>query len=311
MLGNRMKQLRLSKKITLEELASRLNERYPDTVNFNKGKLSKWENGKEEPKLSSMRILADYYNTSIDSFYDEDFHGDQLAKIIDDLEDYGVNVEVDEDNDVLTLSDKEDSYTIPLSTMYDLINQRIYPKFLQELEKDKLIFDLTSEKSLLFKISELSEQLSKNRQEKIYTFAKEQLEEQKQENVLDFPKKEKIRTIHNSASAANPTELAYGDTVVEEEEFERVPRNADFAVPIIGDSMEPVIRNGQFVFVKEQPDVEDGEIAIVELDGDGVTCKEIYKDYEKQIIILHSLNELYEDRIISPEKVRIIGKVVF
>ncbi|OOL67653.1 DNA-binding protein, partial [Enterococcus faecium] len=70
--------------------------------------------------------------------------------------------------------------------------------------------------------------------------------------------------------------------VVEEEEFERVPSAADFAVPIIGDSMEPVIRNGQFVFVKEQPDVEDGEIAIVELGGDGVTCKEIYKDYENQ-----------------------------
>ena len=67
--------------------------------------------------------------------------------------------------------------------------------------------------------------------------------------------------------------LLYGDTVVEEEEFERVPNNADFSVPIIGDPMEPVIKNGQSVFVKEQPDVEDGEIAIVELDGDGVTCK--------------------------------------
>ena len=146
---------------------------------------------------------------------------------------------------------------------------------------------------------------------KVYNFAEEQLEEQQKENVLEFPNKEKIPTVHNSASVANPTELAYGDTVVEEEEFERVPNNADFAVPIIGDSMEPVIRNGQFVFVKEQPDVEDGEIAIVELDGDGVTCKEIYKDYENQTIILRSINDLYEDRIVSPEQIRIIGKVVF
>ena len=154
-------------------------------------------------------------------------------------------------------------------------------------------------------------QLVPPRQEKVYNFAEEQLEEQKQENVLDFPKKEKIPTIQNSASAANPMELTYGDTVVEEEEFERVPSNADFAVPIIGDSMEPVIRNGQFVFVKEQPDVEDGEIAIVEIDGDGVTCKEVYKDYESQTVILRSINELYEDRVVSPEQIRIIGKVVF
>ena len=160
-------------------------------------------------------------------------------------------------------------------------------------------------------ISDIYNKLEPPRQAKVYNFAEEQLEEQQKENVLEFPNKEKIPTVHNSASAANPTELAYGDTVVEEEEFERVPNNADFAVPIIGDSMEPVIRNGQFVFVKEQPDVEDGEIAIVELDGDGVTCKEIYKDYENQTIILRSINELYEDRIVSPEHIRIIGKVVF
>ena len=139
-------------------------------------------------------------------------------------------------------------------------------------------------------IETIYNQLEKPRQTKVYNFAEQQLEEQNRGNVVHFPKKEKLPTIKNSASAANPTELVYGDTVVEEEEFERVPNNADFAVPIIGDSMEPVIRNGQFVFVKEQPDVEDGEIAIVEIDGDGVTCKEVYKDYESQTIILRSIN---------------------
>jgi phage repressor protein C with HTH and peptisase S24 domain len=160
-------------------------------------------------------------------------------------------------------------------------------------------------------ITTIYNQLAPPRQEKVYNFAERQLEEQNRENVVHFPKKEKLPTIKNSASAANPTELVYGDTVVEEEEFERVPSSADFAVPIIGDSMEPVIRNGQFVFVKEQPDVEDGEIAIVEIDGDGVTCKEVFKDYENQSIILRSINELYEDRVVSPEQIRIIGKVVF
>lgn len=160
-------------------------------------------------------------------------------------------------------------------------------------------------------IETIYNQLEKPRQTKVYNFAERQLEEQNRENVVRFPKKEKLPTIKNSASAANPTELVYGDTVVEEEEFERVPSSADFAVPIIGDSMEPVIRNGQFVFVKEQPDVEDGEIAIVEIDGDGVTCKEVFKDYENQSIILRSINELYEDRVVSPEQIRIIGKVVF
>ncbi|MFS7259418.1 helix-turn-helix domain-containing protein [Carnobacterium divergens] len=69
MIGETMKQLRKNRKLTLEQLANELNQRYPDTMNFNKGKLSKWENGKEEPKLSSIRILADYYGIAIDDFY--------------------------------------------------------------------------------------------------------------------------------------------------------------------------------------------------------------------------------------------------
>lgn len=69
MLGDKIKAFRLSQKMTLDELSTKLNNQYPNTVNFNKGKLSKWENGKEEPKLSSMRILADFYNVSIEDFY--------------------------------------------------------------------------------------------------------------------------------------------------------------------------------------------------------------------------------------------------
>lgn len=176
------------------------------------------------------------------------------------------------------------------------------------LENKIMIIDKKQTK--IDNLLDIYSQLEGSRQTKVYNFAEQQLEEQNRGNVVHFPKKEKLPTIKNSASAANPTELVYGDTVVEEEEFERVPNNADFAVPIIGDSMEPVIRNGQFVFVKEQPDVEDGEIAIVEIDGDGVTCKEVFKDYENQSIILRSINELYEDRVISPEQIRIIGKVV-
>ena len=202
---------------------------------------------------------------------------------------------------------------ISYTTITDWIKGKTYPR-IDKIEllanyfgvsKSDLVEDAVSD------ITTVYNQLVPPRQEKVYDFAERQLEEQNRGNVVHFPKKEKLPTIKNSASAANPTELVYGDTVVEEEEFERVPSSADFAVPIIGDSMEPVIRNGQFVFVKEQPDVEDGEIAIVEIDGDGVTCKEVFKDYENKSIILRSINELYEDRVVSPEQIRIIGKVVF
>lgn len=69
MIGEKLKELRSSKNLTLEELASQLNKQYPDTVKFSKGKLSKWENNKEEPKLSSARILADFYNIKIEDLF--------------------------------------------------------------------------------------------------------------------------------------------------------------------------------------------------------------------------------------------------
>lgn len=85
MLGNKLKQLRLAKNLTLEQLANSLNSKYPETVNFNKGKLSKWENDREEPKLSSIRILTDFYGLTIDDLYHLDSHDCNIFSIYDQL----------------------------------------------------------------------------------------------------------------------------------------------------------------------------------------------------------------------------------
>lgn len=68
MIGNKIRELRKKHSLTLDELANNLNNRYPDTMNFNKGKISKWENDKEEPRLSSVKILADYFDVPLDYF---------------------------------------------------------------------------------------------------------------------------------------------------------------------------------------------------------------------------------------------------
>ena len=68
MIGNKIRELRKKHSLTLDELANNLNNRYPDTMNFNKGKISKWENDKEEPRLSSVKILADYVDVPLDYF---------------------------------------------------------------------------------------------------------------------------------------------------------------------------------------------------------------------------------------------------
>ncbi|WEZ09977.1 helix-turn-helix domain-containing protein [Priestia flexa] len=60
--GGVLKELR--GKMTQEKLAKSLNEKYGTGIN--KGMISKWENGKEEPRIDTARYLADYFNVSLD-----------------------------------------------------------------------------------------------------------------------------------------------------------------------------------------------------------------------------------------------------
>lgn len=87
-----------------------------------------------------------------------------------------------------------------------------------------------------------------------------------------------------------------------------------FALKIKGDSMEPRITEGDVVIVREQPDVESGEIAIVLVNGDEGTVKKLVK-YENGSIALVAFNSAYQPMVFTPEQietlpVQVIGKVV-
>jgi phage repressor protein C with HTH and peptisase S24 domain len=85
MIGNKIKELRKSHNLTLEELADTLNKEYPDTINFNKGRISKWENNKEEPRLSSVKILADFFDVPLDYFNGIDLEQAEILPIYSKL----------------------------------------------------------------------------------------------------------------------------------------------------------------------------------------------------------------------------------
>ena len=86
-----------------------------------------------------------------------------------------------------------------------------------------------------------------------------------------------------------------------------------FALKIQGDSMEPKISNGDVVIVKQQPDCDNGDIAVVLVNGDEATVKRIKKNPEGIMLIPN--NTSYEPMFYSNDDVkklpvRIIGKVV-
>lgn len=143
------------------------------------------------------------------------------------------------------------------------------------------------------------EQLTAQRQTKVYNFAEYQLEEQNNKIVPLV-----------GATAANPTALEYADAINDISINTDVPNNADCALVVRGNSMEPDYMDSSIVFYKRQEMVESGELAIVEIDGDGVTFKKILFDYDNQQVILRSLNKEYPDRVLKEESYRIVGKVI-
>ena len=84
--------------------------------------------------------------------------------------------------------------------------------------------------------------------------------------------------------------------------------DADFVIPIKGDSMEPDYHDGDLVFIQTSVELNDGVIGVFNYNGEA---------YIKQLVIdkdqayLHSLNPAYKDMPITPEtEFRIIGEVV-
>lgn len=87
-----------------------------------------------------------------------------------------------------------------------------------------------------------------------------------------------------------------------------------FALRVCGHSMEPRILEGDVVIVRQQEDVDSGDIAIVMVNGDEATVKRVKKQ-EDGITLIATNTSVYEPHFYSNQEirdlpVRILGKVV-
>lgn len=128
------------------------------------------------------------------------------------------------------------------------------------------------------------------------------------DNVIPIPKMAKIPLIGK---------IACGEPITATENLEgfvSAPENipADFALTCKGDSMIGArILDGDIVLIRQQPDVDDGEIAAVLIDNEA-TLKRVHK--KAGCLILNPANPSYEPIVITGEEladVRIIGKAVY
>ena len=110
--------------------------------------------------------------------------------------------------------------------------------------------------------------------------------------------------------------IACGEPIYrEEDEWISLPNDikADFCLRCQGDSMiNARINDGDIVFIKACPEVENGQIAAVSIDNE-VTLKRVYYYPEKNKLVLNPENPTYEPFVFMNEElndIRILGKAV-
>lgn len=91
------------------------------------------------------------------------------------------------------------------------------------------------------------------------------------------------------------------------------PAHADFALLIDGDSMVPRYHDGQVIYIKSQPVVDNGQIAVVQVQGINdfipmAYLKKVYKEADH--VRLASLNRKYADLKVPYEDLTVLGVVI-
>lgn len=127
------------------------------------------------------------------------------------------------------------------------------------------------------------------------------------ENIIPLPNMNKIPLLGT---------IACGEPILAEENIEseiNIPEDihADFALRCKGDSMiDARIMDGDIVYIRQQPTVNNGEIAAV-LIGDEATLKRVY--ISNNTITLMPCNPKYQPYVYTNEQlneIRILGKAI-
>ena len=211
----------------------------------------------------------------------------------------------------------------PIVPSYDTIEKiakgmQISTEDLIDMLDDDQEIQINATPSLLSKspIQSIYDQLAPPRQGKVLTFAERQLDEQKNEDKtkinevseniirLDDYRQTTYRRVTGVVSAGSGS-MQDDDLDMEVSFYEdEIPDDYDAIAYVVGNSMEPKIKNGDYLFIKNTPQVDYNTIGIFQVDGANYV-KKLRQGY------LESLNPDYEDiHLDESNDIRTIGEVV-
>lgn len=222
----------------------------------------------------------------------------------------------------VTRNDLVDDLNIAYMTISDWINAKTYPRIDKiellahyfQIEKSDLI-EYHGNKSIIDEIIEVSSQLHDERQIKVYNYAERQLDEQNK--VIDINKYNKNDIEDDLVEEVMEGYLSAGTGEFLAEDIKQpimihkslLPeQHYDMVLQVNGDSMEPMFRNKEYIFVRKTEDLRSGQIGVFIIDGESYLKKVYINDDHIKLV---SLNQKYDDLIFSDvNDIEVIGTVV-
>ncbi|MBW5025524.1 XRE family transcriptional regulator [Streptococcus pneumoniae] len=205
------------------------------------------------------------------------------------------------------------------TTVNDWVNAKTYPRIDKiemlanffNVSKSDLVENKNAETPTTSPVQAIYDQLTPPRQEKALTYLKKQLLEQKNENIvseniisLDDYRESKTLPVIGVVTAGNG--ITQDDNLNMEKCFytDEIPDDYDAIAYVVGNSMEPKIKNGDYLFIKNTPQVDYNTIGIFQVDGANYV-KKLRQGY------LESLNPDCADiQLDESNDIRTIGEVV-
>ena len=209
------------------------------------------------------------------------------------------------------------------TTVNDWVNAKTYPRIDKiemlanffNVSKSDLVENKTEEVPTTSPVQAIYDQLTPPRQAKALTYLEKQLLEQNEEETkknevseniikLDDYRERKALPVIGVVTAGNG--ITQDDNLNMEKCFytDEIPDDYDAIAYVVGNSMEPKIKNGDYLFIKNTPQVDFNTIGIFQVDGANYV-KKLRQGY------LESLNpECADIQLDESNDIRTIGEVV-
>lgn len=325
MFAQRLKELRKGRGLTQTQFAQKFN--------VSNGAVGMWETGKREPDIDTINRLANFFHVSIDyllgksnfrnahemidswgimgPYFEANFDFGGLVR--QEREKQGISLAEMAIGLGITVQDAADCEEGTLPINHDLANrmaeflgtnvsQMLFDNDLYPGEVPEEYHDHVDEWERLCEATEqeATREAAENRPAVLPSSA----------TRIDFSKYHQI-PILGRISAGLPL---YADEHIEGYTLTDLNGGAEyFALRVYGDSMNALrICDGDIIIVRRQDEVEQGEIAVVLVDGDDATVKRFYSSNTTVTLMPQSTNPEHKPQMydLSKTAIRVLGKVV-